>query len=254
MSNLLKFSHGKNNTKLAKLERLTGKKLYSFSLLSGVACPGAQSCLAKVVLENGSRKLEHGPAQKFTCFSAVEENAFTNVYKARKYNLDLLKACKSKQEMIDLIGKSLPNDAEIIRWHVAGDFFSQSYFDATLEIAKLNSKIVFYAYTKSLPFWVARLDVIPDNFILTASEGGRYDFMIAKHGLRKSVVVFSEEEAKQLNLELDFTDFMAYNPLAKEVNIGLLLHGRQKAGSQAAAAMKILNKKKKEKDNVDTVT
>jgi len=201
--------------------------------------------MAKVVIENGRRKLQHGPQQRFTCFSAVEENAFTNVYKARKYNSDLIQKCKTTKEIVELIKRSLPKDLEILRWHVAGDFYSQKYFDAALEIARLYPQISFYAYTKSLPFWVMRLDVIPDNFILTASLGGRWDSMIEKHGLRKAVVVFSDEEAIEQNLTVDYTDFAAYDSSARSVNIGLLLHGKMQKGTQAAEAMKILNKKKK---------
>lgn len=245
MSKKLKFSLGKNNSKLAKLEKATGKKVYSFSLLSGWNCPGANECFAKVVMKDGRRKLKHGKDQKFTCFSAVEENAFTNTYKARKHNTDLIKECKTTKEIVALIKDSFPKDAEIVRWHVAGDWSSQKYFDAGLEIAKLYPYITFYSYTKSIPFWLARFDDIPDNFILTASFGGRFDSLIHKHGLRYSKVVFSEEEAEELGLKIDDDDTTASLPSKKEVNLALLLHGRQQKGTEAAEALKVLNRKKK---------
>lgn len=246
----LKFSIGSHNKKLAKLEKLTGKKVYSLSTLSGTNCPGAQSCLAKVIIKDGRRKLEHGKAQQFTCFSSVEEVAFTNVYKARKHNSDLILGCKTENDLVELIKASFPKDCQILRWHVAGDWMSQKHFNAGLRIAKLYPEVIFYSYTKSLPFWVAKLDEIPDNFVLTASVGGRWDSMIEKHGLRKAVVVFSEQEAQEQNLEIDYTDFAAYNPLSRSVNIGLLIHGVQKAGSKSAEALKKLNRAKKNEEKL----
>ena len=58
--------------------------------------------------------------------------------------------------------------------HITGcatqDFFSQEYFDSWLEVARNRPRTLFYGYTKSLPFWVARTDSVPANLVLTASR------------------------------------------------------------------------------------
>lgn len=244
---LLKFSEGKNNKKLAKLEELTGKKLYTYSTLSGWNCPGASLCSARVIETNGGkgRKLIDGKDQQFRCFSAQAEAAFTNVYNHRKHNHDLIRLCKTKKAVIDLIQKSLPSDAQMIRVGVAGDFQSQKVFDAWIEIAQKNPKIVFYAYTKSIPYWVKRIKSIPRNFLLTCSIGGRWDDLAKKHNLKSAQVVFSEKEAKDLKLEIDHDDSHAALDKYRNKSFALMLHSVQPKNSVAAAALKELNKSKK---------
>jgi hypothetical protein len=125
----------------------------------------------------------------------------------------------------------------MVRIHVGGDFFSQAYFDAWLANARKSPETIFYAYTKSLPYWVSRLDDIPSNFILTASRGGRKDEMIQEYGLREAVVVFSVEEAEKLGLEIDHDDSHAYT---NGPSFALLIHGTQPKGSKAASAKNAL--------------
>jgi hypothetical protein len=45
------------------------------------------------------------------------------------------------------------------------DPFKQSYFDAWLEIARLNPDILFWAFTKSAQFWIKRIDTVPAIYI-----------------------------------------------------------------------------------------
>jgi hypothetical protein len=129
---------------------------------------------------------------------------------------------------MNLINASIPVEAQIIRIHVGGDFYSQPYFDAWLNVAMLNREIRFYAYTKSLPFWVSRLDSIKlgeyQNMELIASRGGTKDKLIDEYGLKEAVVVYSEQEAKERNLEIDYTDYLAC--YGKE-SFALLIHGTQ---------------------------
>ena len=143
--------------------------------------------------------------------------------------------------MADLICESLPKE-NIVRVHVGGDFFSLAYFDAWLETARRNPTKLFYAYTKSLNFWVARLDAIPSNFKLNASRGGRNDELIDAHGLKSAEVVFSESEAEAKGLEIDHDDSHAFT---QEKSFALLLHGQQASGSNASVALKELKKQGK---------
>ena len=108
----------------------------------------------------------------------------------------------------------------------------------------MNPDRLFYAYTKSLPYWVDNLQVIPDNLILTASYGGRRDDMIVDYGLRSAKVVFSYEEADMLGLEVDHDDTHAANPFWATEDFALIIHGIQPKGSEAADAIKQLKHKK----------
>jgi hypothetical protein len=74
--------------------------------------------------------------------------------------------------------------------------------------------------------------------ILTASEGGSEDILIEKYNLRKAVVVYSEQAAAELGLEIDHTDEHAANPETANHDFALLIHGIQPAGSEAAAAIR----------------
>jgi hypothetical protein len=141
--------------------------------------------------------------------------------------------------MSDLIQQSLP-DSKWVRIHASGDYFNQNYFDAWLTVAKNNPNILFYGYTKAIPLWVKRLKSIPKNFKLTASYGGTHDHLIKQYNLRYSLVVKSPEEAKELGLEIDHDDKLAYGG---KKSFALLLHGQQKAGSKWSTAWSNLKKR-----------
>ena len=64
---------------------------------------------------------------------------------------------------------------------------------------------------------------MPENFILTASKGGTHDHLIEQYNLNFAQVVFSEDEAEDLGLELDFDDSHAIN----RESMALLVHGTQ---------------------------
>jgi len=268
---MIKFSKG--NVKLQRLKSVpalaqyftkTGrstKKVYSFDLLSGFSCPFADKCKSKVVVTlpvpfpitrnviNGKRKVVDGANTEFRCFSASQEVTYTNVYNLRKRNFDAMRAIKNRSGMFRLLHDNLPKDAGVVRIHVAGDMFNLSYFDAWLFVAAANPDVLFYAYTKSLRYWVDRLgngvdtfSIIPDNLILTASRGGREDHLIDQHNLREAVVVHSEAEAEKLGYEIDHDDSHAANPMTANQSFALLIHGIQPKGSKAAEAIKKLKK------------
>jgi hypothetical protein len=246
----LKFSPA--NAKIEALSQvpelgrfLTNKrKVYSLDLLSGHSCPYAKECLSKVVSTETGLRIEDGPHTQFRCFSASQEATFPAVYRLRKHNLDLLKG-RTREEMVSQISADIPKNAGIIRLHVGGDFFSRDYFLAWLEVVKSRPEILFYAYTKSLPFVIPHLEEIAQlpNFSITASYGGYRDELIERHNLRASIVVFSEKEANDANLEIDHDDSHAANPNSKK-SFALVLHGIQPKGTEAAEALKTLKREK----------
>lgn len=216
------------------------RKVYSFDLLSGWSCPFAKDCLSKVYQIGDKKKLVDGKDCQFRCFSASQEVAFPSAYNLREDNFNTLRKLHSTDQMVDAILSVMPSNLGVCRIHVAGDFFNQMYFDAWCTIAQIYSDCLFYAYTKSLKFWLDTKLTICDNMVLTASRGGRLDNMIDEHNLREAVVVYSPEQADRLGLEIDHDDSHAAIPEYRDQSFALLIHGIQPKGSEAAAAIKSL--------------
>jgi len=269
---MLKFSKANNKLKnLANVKAIAKylqnkRKVYSLDLLSGWSCPFANECLSKVVELNGKRKIKDGPNTQFRCFSASQEALYPAVYNLRKHNLDYLrnlynrearsvKSDKGRLHLSHIISKQLPSNTGVLRMHVGGDFFNQTDFDVWALVARQHPDILFYAYTKSLPYWINRLEQLTDNFVLTASRGGRMDHLIDEHNLRSTVVIADEilcekiwkqKQHDRINkhkgfeqfrgLPIDHDDSHAANPDTRHNDFALLIHGGQPAGSEAGRA------------------
>jgi len=215
--------------------KLVATKTAAFSLPAGYTCPGACDCLAW--FDRETNKLVDGDDALFRCFAASIEAAFPSVRKSVDRNLAILKNAKTTEAMTEIIDLSLPSRRfENIRIHADGDFFHQAYFLAWMETARRNPERLFYAYTKSLPMWVKLMNLIPDNFVLTASRGGKWDNLIERHNLRSCTVVYHPDEAEALGLEIDHDDSHARSTDGND--FALLLHGAQSKGSKASAALK----------------
>lgn len=240
---MLKFSPA--NSKLEKLTTISGK-VYSFDLLAGQTCPFAMICHSEVVEINGKRKIEDGPACQFRCYAASLEALYANVYNLHKQNTEELRGL-DKIGMVNKLTEALPTNTGGVRIHTSGDFFSQDYFDAWVAIATKNPNIRFYAYTKAIPYWVARINEIPHNLVLTASYGGTHDDLIDSHLLRSATVVYSESEAADLGLEIDNNDDHAADINGRNKSFALLIHGTQPPGSAASKALSAIRKVKRSK-------
>ena len=232
---MLKFKDA--NGKLKKMAKKLGVKLKTFTLPSGYTCPGAKDCLAFADRKTG--KITDGEDTEFRCFMASLEATFPSLREMVWNNLTLIrKALKNGVDACaDLICESLPKKFDVMRVHVGGDYFSREYFMAWCEVAKRNPDKVFYSYSKSLVV-IAGIPK-PDNLVLTASRGGKYDDLIDRLGGKEAVVVFSEQEAKDKGLEIDHDDTHA--AFGKE-NFALLLHGTQPKESAASEALKQIKK------------
>lgn len=218
---------GRGNAKL-------GKHVYTFSLPAGYTCPGALTCLARA--DRATGRITDGEDATVRCFAASDER-YPETRAMRWSNREALRGLTA-DEMSQQLADALPTDAPIVRIHVAGDFFSQDYLDAWISLAQSRPSTLFYAYSKSLPFVVARLGEIPSNLVITASRGGKYDALITTHGLREAVIVLSEQEAADLGLEIDHDDSHAMRSDGKD--FALLIHGAQQSGTAAAKAISAL--------------
>jgi len=232
MKQLLKMS--KQNKKL--------KKTLIFDIPAGRTCPMASECHSYAVLnKDGKLTVKDGDNNKFRCFAASQEAQYPNVYKARKYNLDLIKSTLNSQdgfyktyELINnSIQKHITKNINKVRIHSSGDFFNGEYLRCWLAVARLNKHLKFYCYSKSLHLFGTNV-AIPDNFFLTASFGGKRDDLIHKGYFKRwALVVNSEDEAIKKGIQhigkpykIDKDDSSCFKPDP----FALLIHGTQKKG------------------------
>ncbi len=215
-----------------------GRHIFTFSLPAGYTCPGAKDCLSFAHRQTG--KIRDGKETQFRCFAASQEAAFPSVRRSRWANFEALQEAGTREGMAQLIAESLPKAAKMVRIHVSGDFFSADYLAAWMDVARQNPDVVFYAYTKSIPFWERIAGELPANFRLTKSLGGKFD----EHGenLKTARVVYTPEEAENLGLEIDHDDSHAYDE--SQEDFALLIHGTQPKGSKAAGAIRELKQRK----------
>lgn len=203
-------------------------------------------CLARADAQTG--KITDGPNQIYRCYAAMQEARHKHIRNLRWNNFNILRRLGHKK-ILKLLSESLQplhdtyienhQQRPIVRAHVGGDFFKEDYFLAWMDLARLFDPTQFYSYTKRIDLWVMHMNLIPSNFELNASRGGKFDDLIDIHKLKSAEVVYSLEEAKQKGLELDHDDSHAYKPGR---SFGHLIHGCQPAGSSASKALQALKK------------
>jgi hypothetical protein len=181
-------------------------RVFEFNIPAGHSCPNARECLVKADRETG--KMVNGRDQQFRCYAAQSER-FPSARKSRWRNFELLKSAKTEARIAALINRSLPTNASRIRIHGSGDFFNQRYLDAWIKVCEQNSNLLFWAFTKSVQYWVNRIDKIPENLIMQASRGGRQDHLIDEYALKSATVFKTIEEAKKSGMPIDVDDTYA---------------------------------------------
>jgi len=228
---VLSFSRG--NEKLKQVDAVY------LSLPAGYTCPFADVCKSVADRETG-KMTGYGDIR---CYAASAEARYPATRRRNWRNYDLLLQFKNDVDgMTNLILRSLQYYEDhnppirLFRIHESGDFFSQKYFDAWVKVAAARPGILFYAYTKSLPFWKKRKEDMPNNLRLIASEGGKMDELISKEQFRRVVIVKDHGEAIARRLNIDTNDFLA---AFGDKDFALLLHGHQSKESGATSqAMK----------------
>jgi hypothetical protein len=179
--------------------------VYEWNLPTGSTCPFAMECKVTVDRITGKFDIHRG---QYKCYAAGPER-FPGVREHRWKNFE---HTKNGNKPI------LPKDCKAVRIHASGDFYNQDYFNMWVDIAKENPSIEFWAYTKSLNYWIKKINDIPTNLILTASRGGRLDYLIDEYNLKNVTIYKSEFEVPQ-NIPIDTNDDYARMPL---INFGLI--------------------------------
>ena len=100
--------------------------------------------------------------------------------------------------------KDDPDAKLVIRWHDAGDFFSDEYLDFAYKLAAIHPNVDFYAYTKRADVSGATKNR-PGNFIINFSMGAakgeekRIDFGTHKHAYTVPSEMFDDLLKKEGN-------------------------------------------------------
>jgi hypothetical protein len=179
--------------------------VYEWNLPTGTTCPFALECKVTVDRTTGKFNIHKG---QYKCYAAGPER-FPGVREHRWKNFEYVKK--------NLVPE-IPNNCKAIRVHASGDFFNQAYFDMWVNIAINNPDIEIWAYTKSLNYWINRINDIPNNLTLTASRGGKLDYLIDQYNL-KNVTIFSSKDEVPLELPIDTNDDLARK---KNINFALV--------------------------------
>lgn len=216
------------------------------SLPAGYTCPFATAC-KNFAAKAGSKFKDNTSLKKASdktqhmCYAARQQAQYPGANKRAFSNLKLIMTANKDggiqgmaKLIIDSINYAGLQNSKIFRIHEAGDFFSNNYMKAWIEVAKAFPNINFYTHTTSLEYWLANKASMSKNFRLIASMSDDNEDTIIQNGLRYSKVVNSVEEAKSLKLPIDYDDSIA---CCSDSNFALLIHGQQHAGSTASKAV-----------------
>ena len=150
------------NAKMKKTSLENNTKIFNFSIpayktkAGKITCPFAKECIKYCYAQKGN----------YTRFPMIQQ------LMEKKYELS------KTENFINLINEEIQKKkAKYIRIHDSGDFYSVKYLNKWIQIAKDNKNVIFYAYTKSIKFFINGLK-LPKNLKIIFSEGSKTDTLI----------------------------------------------------------------------------
>lgn len=156
------------------------------------------------------------------CYAKSGAYVWKTVAAAYEYRL----AATQKDDFNQAISKELTNKVKrakkiYVRIHDSGDFYNAEYLSKWLNIIQSFPQVEFYAYTKMITLFKGRM--LPKNFKVIFSLGGREDLKIDQSSERHSKVFESETElVEQGYVNASKDDLIA---LGENKKIGLVYHG-----------------------------
>lgn len=161
------FNWSENNGKLKKTAKKWKERFGRKAKIISFNIPQLKS-------ETGQKTCPYAGYCADICYAGQGRMALAPALAVRERNLALLNEMTPKQ-MRDAFSEDIESFRTVthIRIHDSGDFFKRSYYQAWVKAAGEFPEIIFYAYTKSLPFlaW----DSHPPNLRITQSIGGKRD-------------------------------------------------------------------------------
>ena len=188
-------------TKLGKTFN-TNDVVASYGHTARKTCPMANSC-------------------KKNCY-AHEKGRFTFpvVINKREYNRIESKKNTFIWNIVQEIHKSKAN---VVRIHDGGDFYSEKYTEKWISIAKMCKDVRFYAYTKSVSYFLNKN--LPKNLYITYSYGGKEDHLIDPKRHRHCHI-FKDVDSLKRNGYLDVSKDDSLTCFkTRNKKIGIVYHG-----------------------------
>ena len=164
------------NAKLKKTSIENKMRVMNFSLpayktITGkTVCPFAKDCIKYCYAQKGNYK-------------------YPSVIKGLNNRYELSKTDEFVPKMNATIILERPTH---VRIHDSGDFYSPQYLNKWVQIAKDNTNVIFYAYTKSIKFFINGLK-LPKNMKIIFSEGSKTDNLINTSKHRHARIFKSKE-------------------------------------------------------------
>ena len=202
------------NSKLKKTSKLNNKRVFNFGIIANKSLEGKSTCpFAKGCL-----------GADYKCYAQKGAYAWPKVKQAYNNRYLLTK----QDNFVDLMNESIQKKkVDILRLHDSGDFYSINYLNKWVDIANANKEVIFYAYTKSIPFFKRTKEnnnnwLLPNNLIIIFSEGSKKDNLINTSKDRHAKVF------KDINTMLKAGYINAsnndLNAITENKKVGLLLH------------------------------
>tara|TARA_R110000824_G_scaffold357640_1_gene545217 strand:- start:1504 stop:2121 length:618 start_codon:yes stop_codon:yes gene_type:complete len=199
------------NSKLKKTSEINKMRILNFSLpayktITGkTVCPFAKDCI------------------KY-CYAKKGNYTFPSVKKGLNKRYDLSKTDNFVPQMNATIILERPTH---IRIHDSGDFYSIEYLLKWINIANDNKDVIFYAYTKSIPFFKGAkqgkpIVKVPKNLKIIFSEGSKRDILINNNTDRHARIF----KSKELLIAAGYSDASNndLNAITENKKVGLVYH------------------------------
>lgn len=159
------------------------------------------------------------------CFAQMGTYQFKNSMVAHARNLQYI--IDAPFDFADQVISEVKNKRKVptVRIHDAGDFFNKAYRDLWFNIARSCSEATFYIYTKEVHMFkdAQSKNLVPENFHIVFSLGGKQDHLVDLDNDRHSRVFESLEDCEAEGYVLSSNDDSnAANPQIKK--LGLVFH------------------------------
>jgi len=193
------------NSKLKKTSIENKMRVMNFSLpayktITGkTVCPFAKDCIKYCYAQKGNYK-------------------YPSVIKGLNNRYELSKTDEFVPKMNATIILERPTH---VRIHDSGDFYSPTYLQKWVDIATQNTNVIFYAYTKSIKFFINGLK-LPKNLKIIFSEGSKTDNLINVNKHRHARIFKSKELLKAAGyIDASANDLKA---ITSNKKVGLVYH------------------------------
>lgn len=171
--------------------------------------------------ETGQRTCPYAGMCADICYADQGRMGMPAATSARERNLSHINRMTMPQ-MRDALIEDIGNMRKTthIRIHDSGDFFSRAYYHAWIEVAESCPDLIFYAYTKSIPFLDWNLH--PGNFRIVQSIGGKRDDDIDRERPHARIFATEAERKRARYCDGNASDMPA---VLGQLRIGLVYHG-----------------------------